>query len=110
MNFPQQNVQQQPMPQHQQQPQMVQQPPQQQQQPNPQQQQQQQRHEDKLLSKARELVGPLKEKWSSTVREAANKVQVTGSADRAADANQVRIYLFYCTNVFFNVVYHGEHF
>ncbi len=81
MNFPQQP--QQPHPQmqpgmHMQQQQMQQQMLAQQQ-PHPQQQQQQQQqrqqdHREKAINRARELVGPLREKWAATVREAANKV------------------------------------
>ena len=58
---------------------MQQQPQQQQQQ---QQQQQPQRTEDKLITKCKELMGPLKEKWSMTLREAALKINAnTVSAD-----------------------------
>ena len=45
-----------------------------------QQQQQQQRQEDKLITKCKELMGPLKEKWSLTLKEAAHKINANGSA------------------------------
>ena len=39
-----------------------------------QQQQQSQGQEDKLVAKAKELIGPLKEKWAATLKEGANKL------------------------------------
>lgn len=57
-----------------------------------QQQQQQQRsapQEDKLIAKARELVEPLKEKWTATLREAASKVLQNGLLDASGkEVNQ----------------------
>ena len=47
-----------------------------------QQQQPRQSQEDKLVSKARELInGPLKEKWNSTVKEASQRLYANGVLD-----------------------------
>lgn len=61
---------------------------QQQQQQPPQQQQRQQ--EDKLVSKARELMGPLKEKWNLTLREAANKIQIAGNPESSRNVDHCK--------------------
>ena len=85
MQQQQQQQQQQMMLQQQQQQQMMMQQQQQQQQAQQQQQQQQQTRqsqEDKLVSKARELInGPLKEKWNSTIKEASQRLYANGVLD-----------------------------
>ena len=53
-----------------------------------QQQQQQPRTEDKLITKCKELMGPLKEKWSLTLKEAALKINANGSADSKMPGEQ----------------------
>ena len=60
-----------------------QQPPQQPQAQQQQQQQQnpQQRQEDKLISKARELMDPLKRKWAVTLKSAVHKVNANGGLE-----------------------------
>ena len=62
--------------------------------PSPQQQQQQQQlqqraqQEDKLASKARELInGPLRERWNTTIREAAQKLYASGIQDSGNVSN-----------------------
>ena len=84
------NMQQQQMQMQQQAQQQQQQQPQQQQ-PGPQQQGQQQRQEDKLIAKARELVGPLKEKWALTLKEGANKINHANPAPDAKESNAAAV-------------------
>ena len=54
--------------------------------------QQQQRQEERLISKARELVGPLKSKWSTTLKVAASNLNTNsdtiGANDTSAEANR----------------------
>merc|ERR1719282_2074601 len=81
MQMQQQQQQQQMMLQQQQQQQQMMMQQQQVQQQN-QQQQPRQSQEDKLVSKARELInGPLKEKWNNTVKEASQRLYANGVLD-----------------------------